>query len=318
MENTDKTKILFCHIGWMENYKGQGVNGDVITGGGEWNKKNVGYEVCNFREIGSQVYGYVQNVNKISTINLERITRKKEDKKNKFISGVTVIWTATCPHSNDGRVVVGWYKNATVYQELQTSPIQWRKDKEIAYYNISASASDATLLPKNERKFSIPKRKNYMGRNVWYANRRDDIPEVKELVSKVIELVNKRNVLQVPDLDRAVNEGNRRSVTHFYIERDAKIVSDKKKKVFKDEGKLCCKVCDFDFAATYGELGKGYCEAHHSTKQLSEYDGKEKTKLEDLAIVCSNCHRIIHRKKKMLDIDELRKEVDKIAKAGSA
>ncbi len=70
-------------------------------------------------------------------------------------------------------------------------------------------------------------------------------------------------------------------------------------------------MCKFDFAATYGELGDGYCEAHH-LKPLSESNGKAKTKLKDLAIVCSNCHRIIHRKKKMLDIKKLKEKYDEI------
>ncbi len=216
MKNTDKVKILFCNIGWMRDY--EGADGDPIIRGGKYNEKNIGFEACNFSKIKGYVYGYVQNVKNISTINLERITKKKEDQENKSISGVTVVWTATRPHSNYGRVVVGWYKNATVYRSTKESPIQWRKNKD-ACYNILASASDATLLPKNERKFSIHQRKNYMGRNVWYADR-DDIPEVKKFVSEVIEFVNERKVLKMPDLDRAANEGKRRAVTHFCIERD--------------------------------------------------------------------------------------------------
>ncbi len=313
MENTDKVKILFCNIGWMKKYEGERDDDRRPEGGGSHNIENIGFEACNFREIGSQVYGYVQNVNNPTTINLERITKKKEDEKNKFISGVTVIWTATNPYSNDGRVVVGWYKNATVYHCTKESPIQWRKDKD-ACYNISASASDVTLLPINKRTLSLPKGKHCMARNVWYAD--VDTPEIKKFVSKAIKLVNERN--EVPDLDRAVNEGGRRSGTHFYIERNPKLVKAKKDEILKKFGKLCCEVCGFDFAATYGELGKGYCEAHHSKKQLSEYDGKEKTKPEDLAIVCSNCHRIIHRKKKMLDIKKLEKKYKEIAKARGA
>ena len=40
--------ILFCKIGWMENYCGQTAN-DQIQGGGSYVKKHgIGHEVCNF------------------------------------------------------------------------------------------------------------------------------------------------------------------------------------------------------------------------------------------------------------------------------
>jgi predicted HNH restriction endonuclease len=39
-----------------------------------------------------------------------------------------------------------------------------------------------------------------------------------------------------------------------------------------------------------------------------------KTKLADLALVCSNCHRMIHRRARWLTIDELRDLVSSDAK----
>ncbi|HCY81662.1 MAG TPA: hypothetical protein DHV22_08690 [Xanthomarina gelatinilytica] len=48
------------------------------------------------------------------------------------------------------------------------------------------------------------------------------------------------------------------------------------------------------FHKTYGDLGKGYIECHHITP-LSQILGESITTLHDLALVCSNCHRMIHR-----------------------
>ena len=43
--------ILFCKIGWMENYCGQTAN-DQIQGGGSYVKEHgIGHEVCNLRRI---------------------------------------------------------------------------------------------------------------------------------------------------------------------------------------------------------------------------------------------------------------------------
>ena len=55
--------------------------------------------------------------------------------------------------------------------------------------------------------------------------------------------------------------------------------------------------CGFDFEATYGELGKNYIEVHH-TKPLSSMEQETIVNPEtDLVCLCSNCHRMIHRKR---------------------
>ncbi|MDN5896921.1 MAG: HNH endonuclease, partial [Nocardioides sp.] len=56
---------------------------------------------------------------------------------------------------------------------------------------------------------------------------------------------------------------------------------------------ISCEVCAFDFGATYGALGEGYVEVHHRLPLHAS--GPVKTRLEDLALLCSNCHRMIHR-----------------------
>jgi len=57
--------------------------------------------------------------------------------------------------------------------------------------------------------------------------------------------------------------------------------------------------------AEYGDHGDGFIECHH-TKPVSELQVGEKTKLSDLALVCSNCHRMIHRKRPWLSVDGIR------------
>jgi 5-methylcytosine-specific restriction protein A len=66
-----------------------------------------------------------------------------------------------------------------------------------------------------------------------------------------------------------------------------------------------CMVCNFDFEKVYGEHGAGYIEVHHlrpvsSLQELTKIDPKT-----DMAVVCSNCHRMIHRKKdKILSLED--------------
>ncbi len=80
---------------------------------------------------------------------------------------------------------------------------------------------------------------------------------------------------------------------HRQIERNSQLVKAAKAKA-KQEGRLYCWVCAFDFAKRYGERGNGFIEAHH-TIPVSQLGKNSMTSVEDLAMVCSNCHRMLHR-----------------------
>ncbi|MCV7709603.1 HNH endonuclease [Micrococcus luteus] len=88
-------------------------------------------------------------------------------------------------------------------------------------------------------------------------------------------------------------EGTARAVAHLRRERDPKLRASKIRSVIAAGGRIDCDVCDFDFGASYGEVGDGYIEIHH-VRPLHD-SGPVLTRLEDLALLCSNCHRMIHR-----------------------
>ncbi len=56
-----------------------------------------------------------------------------------------------------------------------------------------------------------------------------------------------------------------------------------------------CQVCDFVFADVYGERGEDYIEVHHKRPISSYGDAIQIDPREDMAVVCANCHRMIHR-----------------------
>ncbi|MER7492619.1 HNH endonuclease [Streptomyces pharetrae] len=76
-------------------------------------------------------------------------------------------------------------------------------------------------------------------------------------------------------------------------ERDPKLRALKIQQVRRQGCPLRCEVCAFDFARTYGDLGEGYIEVHHVTPL--HVSGAKETKLDDLACLCANCHRMCHR-----------------------
>lgn len=75
-------------------------------------------------------------------------------------------------------------------------------------------------------------------------------------------------------------------------------------------GRLYCEVCGFDFYDIYGEIGLDFLEGHH-TIPVSELKDEQVTRVEDIAMVCSNCHRMLHRKRPWLNKEELKQLIQK-------
>ncbi|MFM7076952.1 MAG: HNH endonuclease [Planctomycetaceae bacterium] len=62
------------------------------------------------------------------------------------------------------------------------------------------------------------------------------------------------------------------------------------------DGKLRCEVpgCGFCFEDVYGPIGRDFAHVHH-LRALRDAPAEVTTTFEDLAIVCANCHAMIHR-----------------------
>lgn len=88
---------------------------------------------------------------------------------------------------------------------------------------------------------------------------------------------------------------------HLIRERNSQIVKQKKQ-LAEAENLLFCEVCNFSFLNSYGQ---SFIECHHKDPILN---GVRKTYMKDLALVCSNCHRMLHRKfnNRYISIDELK------------
>lgn len=91
----------------------------------------------------------------------------------------------------------------------------------------------------------------------------------------------------------AAEEGGLRAVVSYRRERDSKL-RERKLEVVEASGRvIACEVCEFDFERSYGERGRGYIEVHHVTPL--HVSGVVETRLEDLVLLCANCHRMVHR-----------------------
>ncbi len=143
---------------------------------------------------------------------------------------------------------------------------------------------------------------------VWneFAGNRDLLKKVADAIRKAVSNV---EIEPIPFDDdehmMEAPEGRVLTRLHRYKERNRKLIEIKKAKIFKRTGKLVCEVCEFDFSQKYGERGQGFIEAHH-IKPVHSLPEEGKTKEDDLALLCSNCHRMVHSSRPWLSIEELR------------
>lgn len=100
--------------------------------------------------------------------------------------------------------------------------------------------------------------------------------------------------LDADDLDNfEAEEGRLVTVLVRRRERDRRLRATKIAGVLSEGRELDCEVCNVNFEAKYGPRGRGYVEIHH-VLPLS-VSGPTLTSLEDLALLCSNCHRMVHQ-----------------------
>lgn len=151
-----------------------------------------------------------------------------------------------------------------------------------------------------------------MGRTYAIANLPDD-DELEADLKTAIDAYRALIFRGGLDLD-AVEEGGERpdggSVEerrqyrmHRKIERNPRSAS-----LAKTHHGYICQACGFDYLARYGELGRNYIEAHHlrPISTLSEGGVVRYDVAKDFAVLCANCHRMIHRLPDPSKLDELR------------
>lgn len=114
------------------------------------------------------------------------------------------------------------------------------------------------------------------------------------------------NVRHESDDPEGKFEGRLRVLFIRHRERERRLRAAKIRSVLRSLGRLQCEVpaCSFDFEDRYGSLGREYAQVHH-LKPLATAAARRRTTLDDLAIVCANCHMMIHRGGKCRPLKEI-------------
>lgn len=102
--------------------------------------------------------------------------------------------------------------------------------------------------------------------------------------------------------------------THLEMERvrDPAVIAKAKNNRKKRDGCLRCEVCNFDFAKIYGDKGDGYIEGHHTFPVHRMSPEGQPTTVNDIALVCANCHRMLHRIRPLPSINQLKEIVNRL------
>lgn len=195
-------KILFCKISFMKYYKGVCQADQAYNGGSYVLENGFGHEEFNFLPIHTETdqmvcFGFVEpksNRGKTNTMHIEKIEGCALLKKEPMVEDVLVVWCAT--RERGDTTVVGWYKHAEVWRDLQPWIVTWDDGREEErYYNIKASAQDCTLLPQGERnlhKWWVPTaqytRSFGFGQSmVWYPVQEEAKDYLRKLVDSIEE-----------------------------------------------------------------------------------------------------------------------------------
>ena len=76
----------------------------------------------------------------------------------------------------------------------------------------------------------------------------------------------------------------------------------------KAKSDYTCEICNFNFMSFYGPVGEQFIEAHH-LQPISE--GSRVSTVDDIILVCSNCHSMIHKKTPPYRIEDIKSMIKK-------
>lgn len=143
---------------------------------------------------------------------------------------------------------------------------------------------------------------------VWaeFARDRKRLSNVASSIRKIITESRGANEADEDEDDAEAPEGRLLTRYHRSRERARGLVIRKKEHAIRSGKALACEVCDFCFETMYGQRGAGFIECHHRQPLASISPGTP-TRLADLALVCSNCHSMLHRGSPWPSVEELRR-----------
>ncbi len=179
-------KILLCNVSWMNRYAGVTPDDTPRHGGDYVREHGFGHEAINFAPLGDTSYGFVQL--RTGTINISRLDAGAGSE----IDDVLVIWRA---RSNQGSVIIGWYKHATVYRKLQEPmpghSFTYKGETITPQWIVKAKKADTFLVPPHQRVFKVPVSHKGFGSQTFVSFLDSETKEVTVFRDQVTDYISK-------------------------------------------------------------------------------------------------------------------------------
>lgn len=262
------TSVLFVLIGWARNYDGT----ENVVGDHEYLKSKP-------RRSG-EMKAFVRQEDSLFRCGAGRGNIHEND--------VDVVFVARHPSTKKYEIVAAYLHCI------------WSVDKKHNWCTVETT--DTILFPSGKR----PKISNWpTGQLMRRWARRvfsKGVVHKHLLAAYTAALKNANGVHDTQDIEvdpeLSAFEGEMRKIFISHKKREIRLRTAKIRQALEENyGRLICEVpnCGFDFLKTYGEQGRDFAVVHHTRPLSSAPKGGMENSMRDLAIVCANCHAMIHR-----------------------
>lgn len=203
-----------------------------------------------------------------------------------------------------GIVAAGWVTGAS-YRDLHWDDERAERGDETNYVDILLDS----LLDKSAEPFAVQDLPHAELRNVNWSTPASGI-RIHDSAAALLELLWAQ--FRGVDIEDSIGieaasavEGSLRLALIRHRSRE-RVLRAAKIRAALQSGGLACEVpgCGFDFERRYGQLGAGFAHVHHLVP-LADLERPTRVTLNDLAIVCANCHAMIHRGGECRDLSEV-------------
>jgi len=215
----------------------------------------------------------------------------------------------------DKKSIIGYSYAASNYIIYEIEDEQYYLIDLVNYQNLKITIDVDTFLNNPQYKEQL---KRIKANHEVFFQERNNKYYIKQggyltaLSEELIHLFNS-NLKKIDNFDNFNNfdeenfpEGNTIYKIHKSKERSSKVIKLAKQRFkAKHNNELFCECCNFHFTKTYGEIGHDFIEGHH-IQPISDIEDERLTKIDDIILLCSNCHRMIHRKRPWLTVDKLK------------
>lgn len=190
-----------------------------------------------------------------------------------------------------------------VEQELTSNP-KFRSPQSVTYKLQNFVALDPSIPTSG---FSHGGRGD---KEVWDEFAHDPL-SLRDTAAAIVDNLDSLAPPEAEEVEESIAEAEEGKVltrVHRMRERSDGLRRQKRKAVKKATGRLACEACEVDLEERYGVRASDFIECHHVVP-LHTLDPGKKTRLDDLALLCPNCHRILHLRQPWLTVEEVRELV---------